>query len=191
MCFGKYTLGDGFYFLNGIEGIRMELLDDAYDMVQVLSLDDRKDHFYLPGPTFPIDTGYPVILRTEVFCEFQGVFFGNDADTGEPKRYFFLDKHANERSGSKPGSVRDIRNDICEVVHHLPDGKQPDDHFEKPDEGSEILDPLGYEDHPDSAKAHIADPGTEDHEWQDYIGNNFRGQDQVGHSCFIFFDRGC
>jgi hypothetical protein len=62
----------------------------------------------------------------------------------------------------------------CQVVHYLTDGKQPDNHFEKTDYWSQIHNPLGYEDYPDSAKGHIADPGTEDHEWQDPIGNNFR-----------------
>ena len=53
--FREDTLANGFYIINGIKGIRMELLDDPNDMGEILPFDNGKDHLHFAGPSFTID----------------------------------------------------------------------------------------------------------------------------------------
>ena len=59
---GEYTFGYGFYFLYGVECVRVEIFDYPDHLLEILSLDDGKDHLNLAGTTFPVDTCHAVIM---------------------------------------------------------------------------------------------------------------------------------
>lgn len=58
----KHALANGFYFINGIKGIRVELFNDPHDTGVILSFDDGKDHLHFAGRTFAIDTCHTIIM---------------------------------------------------------------------------------------------------------------------------------
>src|SRR5208337_1835225 len=124
----------------------------------------------------------PVIMGAQELHQFRRVFLGDDAYAGQAKRELLLDGHADERTGGKPSAVRDVADKIGQVVHDLPDGHEPDDNLEEPDERREVLDPLRHEDDPDGVEAHVTDTGAEYQERYNDKRKNTGGKSGFQHS---------
>jgi len=94
----------------------------------------------------------------------------NYPDQNSPQRHFFFQYDAQEVTGGKPKTVRDIAQEIIKVLHDLAYGKQPDYNFEESQQRCVVFISLRNEDQAEGSDANIHDPGKKDQQRKDPPG---------------------
>ena len=103
---------------------------------------NREKDFYRPLCPFGIKYGKPKIMRFQSTDKLRRFARKNYPYDGSANGKFLLQCYADKIPHCKTGTVSNVTEPIIEMLHNLPDGKQPDYHFKKTKKRGNPLHPF-------------------------------------------------
>lgn len=137
------------------------LADQAVDVRQVLARHWHDQDLHHPVVAFGVGDGHAVVFRAQGFHQGGGVLAGDDAHDHRAQSQLVFQQHADVVARGEAAGVGDVAQGVGQVLHDLPDGQQPDQHFEEAQQRSQPPHPLGDGDQPDGPDADVGDARQE------------------------------
>lgn len=147
---------------DGEKGLGVVLLDDLDDLVQVGAFDHAENDMHRPQGSLGFGGGDAVSLLVQQLDQRGSVRLGDDLDDDHPQGKFSFYRHADVVAQGEAGGIGDVVNEVGQVAHHLPDGQQPDEHFEEAHQGGELEEAPGNENDAQGAEGDVDDPRRAD-----------------------------
>jgi hypothetical protein len=156
VCRG-YPLPGGLGLFDGVKRAGLTLLDDFYDLVQILSLDDGKQNSTSPFLPCALIRVTPKPARKALSTMPVSSFGRNIRTIRIPMASFFLDVNADKIAHRKAKSIRGEAQDVVNILHDLADRQNQIDTSKNPKAAPRTSGPWKRND-PERTDRHVANP---------------------------------